>query len=68
MVLYFIGVYIINRTLHGHLEIKNFSTWREIFYLCAAMQGLFISSYMWDFLCLTSKPVGEDREKGVPRQ
>ena len=25
MVWYFIGVYIINRTLHGHLEIQNFS-------------------------------------------
>ena len=26
MVLYFIGVYIINRTLHGRLEIRNFSS------------------------------------------
>ena len=26
MVLYFIGVYIINRTLHGPLEIRNFSS------------------------------------------
>ena len=26
MVWYFIGVYIINRTLHGHLEIQNFSS------------------------------------------
>ena len=26
MVWYFIGVYIINRTLHGHLEIRNFSS------------------------------------------
>ena len=25
VVLYFIGVYIINRTLHSHLEIRNFS-------------------------------------------
>ena len=25
MVWYFIGVYIINRTLHGHVEIRNFS-------------------------------------------
>ena len=25
MVLYFIGVYVINRTLHGRLEIQNFS-------------------------------------------
>ena len=51
MVWYFIGVYIINRTLHGRLEIQNFSsrvekifhsliffnTRREILYLCAAM-------------------------------
>ena len=26
MVLYFIGVYIINRTLNGRLEIRNFSS------------------------------------------
>ena len=26
MVWYFIGVYIINRTLHGRLEIENFSS------------------------------------------
>ena len=26
MVWYFIGVYIINTTLHGHLEIRNFSS------------------------------------------
>ena len=26
MVWHFIGVYIINRTLHGHLEIRNFSS------------------------------------------
>ena len=44
MVWYFIGVYIINRILHGRLEIRNFSsrvgkcnTRREISYLRAAM-------------------------------
>ena len=45
MVWYLIGVYIINRTLHGRLEIRNFSsrvenifnTRREISYLRAAM-------------------------------
>ena len=26
MVWHFIGVYVINRTLHGRLEIRNFST------------------------------------------
>ena len=26
MVWHFIGVYIINRTLHGHLKIRNFSS------------------------------------------
>ena len=30
MVWYFIGVYIINRTLHGRLEIRNFSSRVEI--------------------------------------
>ena len=46
MVWYFIGVYIINRTLYGRLEIHNFSsrvekifvnTRREISYLRVAM-------------------------------
>ena len=46
MVWYFIGVHIINRTLHGCLEIRNFSshvekmffnTQREILYLRVAM-------------------------------
>ena len=38
MVWYFVGVYIINRTLHGRLEIRNFSSrvekyfTREIFF------------------------------------
>ena len=38
MVWYFIGVYIINRTLHGRLEIRNFSSRVEkIFHLFAAL-------------------------------
>ena len=38
MVLYFIGVFIINRTLHGRLEIRNFSSRVEkIFHLFAAL-------------------------------
>ena len=38
MVLYFIGVYIINRTLHGRLEIWNFSSGVEkIFHLFAVL-------------------------------
>ena len=38
MVWYFIGVYIINRTLHGRLEIRNFSSRDEtIFHSFAAL-------------------------------
>ena len=38
MVWYFIGVYIINRTLHGCLEIQNFSSRVDkIFHLFAAL-------------------------------
>ena len=38
MVWYFIGVYIINRTLHGRLEIRNFSSRVEkIFHFFAAL-------------------------------
>ena len=32
MVWYFIGVYIINRTLHGRLEIRNFSACVEKYF------------------------------------
>ena len=38
MVWYFIGVYIIDRTLHGRLEIRNFSSRVEkIFHSFAAL-------------------------------
>ena len=39
MLWYFIGVYIINRTLHGHLEIANFSSCvkKNIFHSFAAL-------------------------------
>ena len=38
MVWYFIGVYIISRTLHGHLEIHNFSSCvEEIFHSFAVL-------------------------------
>ena len=38
MVWYFMGVYIINRTLHGRLEIRNFSSRVEkIFHSFAAL-------------------------------
>ena len=38
MVWYFIGVYIINRTLHGRLEIRNFSSHVEkIFHSSTAL-------------------------------
>ena len=38
MVLYFIGVYIINRTLHGRLEIQNFfSCVEKIFHSFTAL-------------------------------
>ena len=52
MVLHFSGVYIVNQTLHDHLEIRNFSSgvekliFREvvifeekILYLCAKIKG-----------------------------
>ena len=56
MVLNLIGVYIINRTLHGRLEIRNFSSrvekmfhsfaalTREIFFNVVSPRGLVISS------------------------
>ena len=40
MVWYFIGVYITNRTLHGHLEIRNFSSRVENIFNECALQHL----------------------------
>ena len=40
MVLYFIGVYIINRTLHGRLEIPNFSSRVEKKYFTRSLRSL----------------------------
>ena len=45
MVWYFIVVYIINRTLHRRLEIRNFSSRVEkIFHSFAALKNMKISS------------------------
>ena len=46
MVWHFIGVYIINRTLHGRLEIRNFSSHVEkVFHLFAALtQEIFFNT------------------------
>ena len=45
MVWYFIGVYIINRTLHGRLEIRNFSSRVEkIFHSIAALTVKYFST------------------------
>ena len=46
MVWYFIGVYIINRTLHGRLEIRNFSSRVEKFF---TLEEKFRISYLVDF-------------------
>ena len=44
MVWYFIGVYIINRTLHGRLEIRNFSSRVEkIFFNTLTTKRNFVS-------------------------
>ena len=46
MVWYLIGVYIVNRTLHGPLEIRNFSSHVEkVFHLFAALtQEIFFNT------------------------
>ena len=43
MVWYFIGVYIINRTLHGRLEIQNFSSRVEKIFHSFASKRNFVS-------------------------
>ena len=40
MLWYFIGVYIINRTLHGHLEIPNFSSFVKEKYFARLLRSL----------------------------
>ena len=35
MVWYFIGVYVLNRTSHGHLEIQNCSSHVEKYFTCS---------------------------------
>ena len=40
MVWYFIGVYIINRILHGRLEIRNFSSRVEKKYFTHSLRSL----------------------------
>ena len=40
MLWYFIGVYIINRTLHGHLEIANFSSCVKKKYFTCLLRSL----------------------------
>ena len=40
MLWYFIGVYIINRTLHGHLEIPNFSSCVKKKYFTCLLRSL----------------------------
>ena len=47
MVWYFIGVYMINRTLHGCLKIWNFSSPRNnILYLCQGLRFFFVP-HLW---------------------
>ena len=57
MVWYFIGVYIINRTLHGRLEIQNFSScveevffntrWEILYFRAAMYQGFWYFARSW---------------------
>ena len=57
MVWYFIGVYKINRTLHGRLEIRNFSSRVEkIFQSFAALTREIIFSTLEEKFCISTWP------------
>ena len=59
MVWYFIGVYVINRTSHGHLEIRNFSPCVEEIsaqpFNILCIFSLFQKAYSWLFKCSLSQ-------------
>ena len=56
MVWYFIGVYIINKTLHGHLEIRNFSSCDEKYF--TRLLGLLVKyfSTLKETFCISARP------------
>ena len=70
MVWYFIGVYIINRTLHGLLEIRNFSSRVEKIFQQSkrnfvSPRGHVISSiYVYDLV----DPIKVKGERGYKRK
>ena len=51
MVLYSIGVYIINRTLHGRLDIRNFSS-RLVLKIFQHSKRNFVSPHVRVISCL----------------
>ena len=57
MVWYFIGVYIINRTLHGRLEIRNFSSCVEKYFTSELEEKFRISEQPCNILRVCSAHV-----------
>ena len=77
MVWYFIGVYIINGTLHGRLEIRNFSSrvekifhpfaalTREIFFNTRRDQNCRISARPRNILSLPTQSQGQRHRQAL---
>ena len=64
MVWYFIGVYIVNRTLHCHLEIRNFSSNVEKIFQQSKSNFVTPRDHVISAICLTSRNtcIAESRE------
>ena len=66
MVWHFIGVYMIKTTLHGRLEMRNFSSRREMSYLRAPMTMDLVVPQLKnrqieiEHGCLNYKPLADD--------
>ena len=55
MVWYFIGVYIINRTVHGHLELQNFRARVEKYFSCLQCSLVKYFSTLYKKFCITAQ-------------
>ena len=55
MIWYFIGVYIINRTLHGHLEIQNFSSSVEKYFTRSLRSLMKYFSTLKENFCISAR-------------
>ena len=56
MVWHFIGVYVVNRTLHGRLEIQNFSSCVEKYFILSLRSFVKYFSTLEEKFCISARP------------